>query len=730
MSKQPRQVEMEKLCQWLMENKPKTVAKCNCKHNRDNVYNHHETAAETPWQQYIEEQICHCYCHKGNSLIHGDFKLSNVIFDEHELKIIGIVDWEHASIGPCAFDLANLCQIYHLPQEFPAYRGLVFTSGTNLHTNNTMVEHKLREYYRSMGIPTESQMIQWYLQARQVPLSAVICNDNNDVNNWLYSVTFACFRHAALLQELLTSMKFEKKEYQSHKQAFAVITTSSSSTSSPSTSTSSTPQNADVKRPPQTKQQKKSKANSNNSSSSTSPSPLRIEYTYLIYSSRSLAIMVSMEASFALAIVEKYMTGTTNKVSLCEYFNSFSINELVQFHYSPFIQSMNAQQQQLLVKLLHTIQFQVQPIEKLHLQEFIAFDKEIFDNYLNQEELALQLPVAKEHSDKATPSNQLSLVQTALLNELLGHCSPRLLSSTGIQPKTSKTIFHRFTCQTMLMNSLKASMPATTNHSKIEFEEFISSDSNTTTMCIGTVAEQFSIGVYNDNMVLLNGNMKLLAGCGNFHICKYLLLLLQQHEDNGRIVKKNMPNPTKQQHAIVSPNSCLGGMLLKLPPQDLGDVKPCRYELQLDHAVTFKNFECKVVNNNDANEIISLPQSTCALTLSCVAVAELMQLIGVAERALQCFAIGNADEVRVQLQQNRLLILQFAQQCSTVTAHEICASKLGLLRATVCNTISKLLCSILQQTTSLAPQNQLLRQEVEECLLKLLRNEQNKTSKL
>lgn len=127
------------------------------------------------------------------TLIHGDFKIDNVLFDPKTKSVRAVLDWELCTFGHPLFDLANFLQPFQLPNQvnLMLFRPYKTTMGKeNPDSINTIYE-KLRMYHQSYG--KES----W--------------ENNNPTNNapdlWLVGTVFGFLRLAVISQGIAMRVK-------------------------------------------------------------------------------------------------------------------------------------------------------------------------------------------------------------------------------------------------------------------------------------------------------------------------------------------------------------------------------------------------------------------------------------------------------------------------------------------------------------------------------------------
>lgn len=108
------------------------------------------------------------------TLVHGDYRLDNMIFDSNGTQCRAVLDWELSTIGHPFADLAGVIMQWQLPTG---------TEGRGMGGLDRA----------SLGLPTDQQFIEAYCQRRGLP----------GIDNFGFFLGFCFFRMAAIIQGVL-----------------------------------------------------------------------------------------------------------------------------------------------------------------------------------------------------------------------------------------------------------------------------------------------------------------------------------------------------------------------------------------------------------------------------------------------------------------------------------------------------------------------------------------------
>src|SRR5262252_299670 len=139
-------------------------------------YKASETDKIDAMDRLIEWLPAHIPAGERTSIVHGDYRLDNMIFHPSEPRVLAVLAWELSTLGDPMADLAYHMMAWRLsPNEFRGLRGSDFAA---------------------VGIPDEAEYLRTYIERTGE-------SRRPSEEDWSFSMAYNMFRLAAILQGVM-----------------------------------------------------------------------------------------------------------------------------------------------------------------------------------------------------------------------------------------------------------------------------------------------------------------------------------------------------------------------------------------------------------------------------------------------------------------------------------------------------------------------------------------------
>jgi len=132
-----------------------------------------ETEKIVEMDRLIEWLPQHIPPDEETTIVHGDYRLDNMIFHPGAPRILAVLDWELSTLGHPLADFSYHCMGWHItPGQFRGIGGL---------------DH------RALGIPSEQEYIRMYCER----------TGRTEIGDWNFYMAYNCFRLSAITQGIM-----------------------------------------------------------------------------------------------------------------------------------------------------------------------------------------------------------------------------------------------------------------------------------------------------------------------------------------------------------------------------------------------------------------------------------------------------------------------------------------------------------------------------------------------